>query len=73
MPNELGNPYGVQAVGENNRQGTLVDPDLASVSAMHDRLKVIDATLYTDAKLERMTHNDKIYAIRLADNPTTVR
>lgn len=73
MPTELGNPYGVQAVGTDNREGTFVDADLASVAAMHARLKVIDATLYTDAKLESMTHNDKIYAIRLNDNPTKIR
>lgn len=73
MPVETGNPYGVQAVGGNNRAGTFVDPDLASAEAMDDRLQAIDSGYYTDARLNTMTYNDKVYAIRQADNPTKIR
>lgn len=44
----------------------------ASETALNARLTTINATLYSAAKLEQMTLNDKIYAVRLNDDPTTI-
>lgn len=43
-----------------------------SIAAMDTRLQAINGTLYTQAILDKMTANDKAYAIRLNDDPGTV-
>lgn len=48
------------------------DADLLDVDAMRARLAVIDAAYYTSARLNTMTYNDMMYAIRLADAPGTI-
>jgi hypothetical protein len=40
----------------------------ASVSAMRTRLIAINPTYYTTARLNAMTVNDMVYALRLADD-----
>lgn len=47
--------------------GLTTPANLVSVDAMRTRLKVVNATLYTDAYLDKMTRNDMVYAVRLAD------
>lgn len=42
-----------------------------SITALRARLTAIDATYYTSAKLDEMTVNDMVYAVRLADDETT--
>jgi hypothetical protein len=44
----------------------------ASISALDARLIAINAAIYTQAQLDKMTANDKILAVRLNDDPTTV-
>lgn len=44
----------------------------ASIAALDARLTAINSTIYTQAKLDQMTANDKIYAVRLNDDPGTV-
>jgi hypothetical protein len=44
----------------------------ASETALNARLTAISGTTYSAAKLEQMTLNDKIYAVRLNDDPTTI-
>lgn len=43
-----------------------------SNASLDARLATINAGIYTQARLDQMTANDKIYAIRLNDDPLTV-
>jgi hypothetical protein len=76
---QIGNQQGVAAVGGKNVNGgaadrtAFTDANHATVTAMRARLTAISATTYTTAMLDRMTQNDMIYALRLADAPTTVK
>ena len=54
-------------------QGQLTDVlatpgSYASHAALNARLTAIDGTLYSAAKLTLLTHNDKVYAVRLNDD-----
>lgn len=44
----------------------------ASETAINARLTAINATLYSAANLDKMTFNDKVYALRLADDSGTL-
>lgn len=44
----------------------------ASINALDARLIAINAGIYTQAQLDKMTANDKIFAIRLNDDAGTV-
>lgn len=82
---QIGNLHGVAAVSAgdsdtktNLNGGTAVDTpwddtDLATLAAMRTRLAAIDAGYYTAARLNNMTFNDMVYAIRVADSASTVR
>lgn len=43
-----------------------------SNTSLDTRLTAISATTYSQANLDRMTRNDKIYALRVNDDPTTI-
>lgn len=43
-----------------------------SIAAIDARLIAINAAYYTQAQLDKMTANDKIYAIRLNDDAATI-
>lgn len=87
MDQRIGNRMGVAAAdvgGGTNRtnlngggtgapQGEHDDTDYASNAALRARLAAIDAGFYTAARLNTMTQNDCVYAVRLADAPTTIR
>lgn len=47
--------------------------DTDTIAAMRTRLAAIDAAFYTAARLNTMTVNDMVYAIRVADAPTTIK
>lgn len=49
------------------------DSDLLSLSAMRSRLATIDGTYYDTEKLNGMTWNDMVYAIRQNDNNNTFK
>jgi hypothetical protein len=79
---QIGNVAGVAAVGGtggkninggDNVQAGFTDPDMATVAAMRARLTAISATTYSATELNKMTYNDMVYALRLADNPATVK
>ena len=40
--------------------------NMTSVSALRTRLTALNATSYTPARLDAMTENDMVYALRLA-------
>lgn len=63
--------YPVDGYGKTVQEG-FTDPDLLTIGQMRRRLKVIDSTFYTDAKLNSMTFNDLVYAIRVADHNGTI-
>lgn len=49
------------------------DPTLLSIDAMRERLAAIDAGYYTAARLNNMTMNDMVYAIRRNDDSATIK
>ena len=49
------------------------DADYASIDALRTRLAAIDAGYYTAARLNTMTYNDMVYAVRRNDSPTTIK
>ena len=85
MQQRLGNKDGVIACNVNsgtqrtNMNGAsgiemeAYDADLNHPGSMRNRLSAIDGGFYTPARLNSMTYNDMVYAIRLADLPTTVK
>lgn len=84
---QVGNPAGVAAVdagggtnktnlnggGNNSPQAGLWDTDFVSIASLRARLAAIDAGFYTTARLNTMTKNDMVYAVRLADAPTSIK
>lgn len=49
-----------------------VPANYASIAALDTRLTAISATIYSQAQLDKMTDNDKVYALRLNDDPGTI-
>lgn len=84
---QIGNQAGFTAVSigngttnKTNLTGGVGAPDLGldndnmdNIAAMKTRLGVVDGTFYTAARLNTMTYNDLVYAVRMADNPTTIK
>lgn len=61
----------------NETQGTnaalvATPANYASVSALKARLTAINSTSYTTARMNQMTVNDLIYAVRLNDDPASI-
>lgn len=44
-----------------------------TIAAMKTRLAAIDGTFYSTATLNKLSYNDMVYAIRTADDPTTIK
>jgi hypothetical protein len=69
--------YGTSALSNENggpeHQRPFTDTNLMSIARMRARLAIIDATFYTAAKLNSMTMNDMMYAIRTADKPQSIK
>ena len=82
---QVGNKEGVAAVVNsatkqlvNLNGGAAIDTGLDmdntdTIAAMKTRLAAIDAGFYTAARLNTMTYNDMVYAIRQNDFLTTIR
>jgi hypothetical protein len=49
------------------------DNNMESIGEMRDRLTAIDATFYTAARLNTMTMNDMIFALRTEDKPQSIK
>lgn len=49
------------------------DADLLDVATLRTRLAAIDGTFYTAARLNIMTLNDMVYAVRQADLASTIK
>ena len=70
---ETSNTFGVINPNGNNRNGTLENNNLVSIERMKAKLQAEDGDYYTDARLQNMTYNDLVYAVRYGtENPLTV-
>lgn len=49
------------------------DEDADNVFSMKSRLNTIDPNAYSQANLHTMTYNDMLYALRVHDNPETIK
>lgn len=61
----------------NETQGTnaalvATPANYASIAALKARLTAISSTTWTTARMNQMTVNDLIYAVRLNDDPSTI-
>jgi hypothetical protein len=77
MQNQIGNRVGfidkrsVSKAGSNAVSiGT--SANYSDVNAMKTRLAAIDGAYYTTARLNQMSENDMVYAIRQADDAASV-
>lgn len=59
--------------GSTSQLGEHDDADYASITALRTRLAAIDGTFYTSERLDKLTLNDMVYAVRLNDSPTTIK
>lgn len=55
--------------GQNTSQLLATPANYADVAALRARLTAISATTFTPARLNSMTKNDMVYAVRLSDDP----
>jgi hypothetical protein len=66
-------------VGNVNMNGGISATDafdidtLDNVDRMRARLATVDAGFYTIRRLDTMTFNDMVYAVRMADAPLTIK
>lgn len=75
-------PYATSSVAKNQPQGLnggtsagvgFNDADFGSIQAMREALAVISGTTYTSARLDTMTENDMVFALRTERNNAGVR
>lgn len=59
--------------GGGSARSGFFDKDISTIESMRARLKVINATYYTDTVLNSMTTNDMAFAIRTADHAGTIK
>lgn len=48
------------------------DANFADIGALRTRLTAISGTAYSSANLDKMTRNDMVYALRLADEAASI-
>ena len=48
------------------------DANFSDIAGMRTRLTAISATAYSAANLDKMTRNDMMYALRLADEAASI-
>ncbi len=76
---QVGNVHGIAGRGGRNinggddaQAGFNLTGNALSISSMRTRLTAINAGYYTAAKLNNLSYNDMIYAIRQNDAPGTI-
>lgn len=77
---QIGNPVGVAAKGGKNINGgnaddtgmILTNATGRTISSLKARLTAISSTTCTASRLSTMSYNDMVYAVRLADQLTTI-
>lgn len=72
-------PFGITSAtktsnaSRNSASGILSTPtNYYDVAGLRARLSAINGAYYTTARLNQMTKNDMIYAVRANDDPTTI-
>ncbi len=58
--------------GGTNSSNINTPANYASMSSLDARLTAINAAYYTPARLETLSMNDKVFAVRLNDDPNTI-
>lgn len=77
--NDIENPLGVTDKRNNTRAGSGVGSMNANIANYDDvtslraRLTAAAAASYPAVKLDAMTKNDMVYALRLIDDPTGIK
>ena len=70
---QIGNKHGVAARGGTNINGgssvgsPFEDEDMDDINAMRTRLAAISGTSYSASRLNTMSYNDMVYALRVHD------
>mgnify|MGYP000893668745 CR=1 FL=1 len=67
-----------RVVDKRRGRGTAVNPitsdaNMKDITAMRARLTAINATTFTAARLNTMTENDMLYAIRMNDDAAGIK
>lgn len=74
---QLGTPGGFVDVRQNQRNNgvsTVATPaNYATVASRDARLSAANPTLYSARRLQTMTENDKVFALRLIDDAAGIR
>jgi len=68
---EVGNSTGLTIASEDNSPGTYDNPNLGTVALMKAALTDHDGTYYTAERLNKMSYNDVVYAVKV-NNLTTL-
>lgn len=66
------NAAGYQQNAGTTAQTGFTEADYATHTAIRARLAAINAAYYTATRLNSLTQNDCLYAIRLNDSPATI-
>lgn len=81
----IGNLIGVKALnnvsgtqrsnlnGSTTPGGEHQDVDYNDITSLRTRLAAIDAGFYTAQRLDTMTYNDMVYAVRRNDSPGSIK
>lgn len=76
---QIGNKQGVAAVagkningGDDAQTGYNEGGNATTIAAMRTRLAAINGSYYTAARMNSMTENDMLYAIRQNDHASTI-
>lgn len=76
---QIGNAQGIvdkkrsTAKSVHKSDGSIATPaNYDNMAALDARLTAISATTYTQARLDTMTMNDKIYAVRMNDDANSI-
>lgn len=74
--NQLGNNVDISFVNSKHVQDGDAEltnfANYGSITALKARLAAFDAFTYTAARLDQMTVNDMVYALRSIDDPTSI-
>lgn len=65
---QVGNFIGVTAIKEISQQS-----EFGSIENMKERLSAIDGSTFTKARMNIMTYNDLVYALRTLEYPESIR
>ena len=74
MTVQLGNAPGFvdKRQDQNDTADSITAANYADEAALDTRLAAADAATYTAAYLAKMTHNDKVYALRTLDDAASI-